>query len=160
MSENGESATEEVYEVEWIEKKRIDYNGISYYIKWKDYPGSFVYMRAFCSIPNQTVQLTNLSHVLALRSTLLPSRIARKREHLGKHRASRSPPRTLGLNSSIEPRLAHPPAGTARAPGMQRAGRGIRAEVRARSDAGHRSNEEENKRRQHEIGQEEQTVGE
>ena len=41
MSENEST---EIFEVEWIGKKCIDDNGISYYIKWKDYPGSFTFV--------------------------------------------------------------------------------------------------------------------
>lgn len=42
MSEN--ESGEEVYEVEWIEKKRITETGAEYYIKWKGY-STFVYIR-------------------------------------------------------------------------------------------------------------------
>lgn len=42
MSESEDSATGEVYEVEWIEKKRIDDKGVEeYFIKWRNYPGLY-----------------------------------------------------------------------------------------------------------------------
>lgn len=40
MSEKEASPPGEIFDVEFIEKKRIDARGVRYYIKWKDYPGS------------------------------------------------------------------------------------------------------------------------
>ena len=95
MSESENSATSEVYEVEWIERKRIDNNGVtSYFIKWKGFEGMFT---LFCAPELTSSQPTNSNHLSPCLFTFF-----RKREHLGKHRASRPPWPTLELLELIE----------------------------------------------------------
>lgn len=65
MSEN--ESGEEVYEVEWIEKKRITETGAEYYIKWKGY-STFVYIRLTVFELNRSVNWTVPDRVWSTKS--------------------------------------------------------------------------------------------
>ena len=84
MSDKEEEVTE-IYEVERIEKKRIEANGDElFFIKWKDYPGECVYG---CGRSNRFAQ-PELTASLHAPPNVRPDRGGK---HLGRHRSGSGP---------------------------------------------------------------------